>query len=238
MYNFKYLFTCLLLIAITTLSAQSRSRVQATMTEYDNQTMASQEITINASQDEVEESWDDFWSDRYDVDVDKADKNRNSITYKSEAAEVSALSNKTMDIYSKLTKLGDNRTGVSLALSFGYDLVATAEKYPDEYQRASTVLDDFQTYFYKRHYDEKIEELRDQLNDVRDDREDAADDQSKASKKIRKYQDKIKKLEEKIADAREEIGEESITEEEKMMRVKELEEKMRMLERERRAYVN
>lgn len=218
------------------LSAQTRSVVTANQQTYDETTLAGQEITINAERDAVEDSWDDFWSDKYDVDVDRVDRDKSAVTYLAQGVENSKIASRKIDVHSKLFGAGQT-TKVSLAIGLGYAIVAGPANEPGIYRRASEILDEFQTYFYRNKYDKLIAEVRDDLEDVRDDRQDAAEDQTKAQKRIRKYREKIQDLEKKIAKEQEDMTEEEVTEADKMLRVNELEQKLATLERERRIYV-
>lgn len=227
-----FLFAFLL---VSTVSAQ-RSKVMSTTATYEKDAMAAQSITLDAGRSKVQDLWDQFWDERFDVDIDRFDREKSSASYLSEEVIVSTISDKTMDVLSKVSG-SSNRSEVQLSIRFGYDMVVDNNKFPMEFKKAGMILDDFQTYFYERYFSEKITDLKDRLEDVRDEKEDAADDQSKASKKIAKYQDKIRKYEEKIIEEREEMGEERTVEASKADRLRELEKELSELERMRRRYV-
>lgn len=230
-FSFFLFVSCLLL----PLFAQ-RSAVKPVTATFNEQSVPSQSITLDAGKDKVEDLWDQFWDDRFDVDIDRSNRDKNSTTYLAEAVTVNIVSDKTMDVLSNVIG-SENRSEVQLTVRFGYDVVVDQNTFPVEYGKTGMVLDDFQTYFYDRYFGERIAEVKDRLADVQDDKEDAVEDQSKAASKIRKWEDKILKYEEKIADARAEIGDEESIEASKADRVKELERELAELERMRRRYV-
>lgn len=227
--------TLVLLLLTGYLSAQSTDTRNST-TEYDRKTMPSVTLTLNASVEEVYDRWDDFWDDRYEVDIDRTDKDGNSIAYLAEQVSLTKISDKRVDVYSNVDG-GEQSASVSMTLAFADDDIVTAANHPAAFRAASGLLDEFRNYFYQRYFDEALAETQEELEEVRDDTEDASDDARKAREKIEKYEKKIEKLREKIEDTREEVGEELQTEEEKARRVRELEDRLQQLQRDRKNYL-
>ena len=206
------------------------------MTKFDKESYSSLRLTIDAPADEVEEAWEDFWDDKYDIDFDKLDKDRNSIAYRAEQVSLALISPKTMNLYSKVTD-AENRSDVALAIVFSANDVVTSSSYPEAYRAAETLLNEFRTTFYTKYFDERIADVRDDLEDMRDDSQDDSKDAEKARKKIEKYRKKIADYEEKIVDLREEVGDELESSEEKARRAEELQTRLRELEQRRAQYL-
>ena len=231
--TFQQLTTTLaLLIFPLILSAQLTDG----MVRYDKQNYNSLRLTVDAPADEVEDRWEDFWDDRYDVDLDKLDKDRNSIAQVAEQVNVSILSPKTLNLYSKITD-ANGRSDVALAVVFSPTDVVTRSAYPDAYRATETLLNEFRTYFYTKYFDEQIADVRDDLEDMRDDSQDDSKDAEKARRKIEKYREKIADYEEKIVELREEAGDELESSEEKARKAEELQTKLRDLEARRTQYL-
>ena len=226
----------LLLSALTlTLSAQ-RNNVKEGSAEFDKQRMSALQLDLDAGTDAVMDLWDEFWDDRYDIDVDKKDKDRQGTTYYAEQVSMPIVSDKNFDLWSKVSG-SDERSTVSMAVAFTANDVVTRDKYRSSYDAASALLEEFRTYFYTQYFDERLEEARDELEDIRDDSQDASKDAEKARKKIAKMERKIEKLREDIEETRAEVGDELETAEEKARRAGELEQRVRELERMRSRYL-
>ena len=221
-----------LLLITNALSAQ----VQSAMTTYDDQTFPSLRLTLDAPAEEVGEQWEDFLDDRYDVDIDRLDKDRNSMAYRAEQVVLPLVGQKNLDIYTKVTDV-DNRTDVALALAYTAEDVVTKQAYPDAYSAAEAILNEFRTAFYTKYFDDQLADARDDLEDMRDDSQDDSKDAEKARRKIAKYRDKIDKYEERIIDLREEVGDELESSEDKALRAAELENRVREIERRRATYL-
>ncbi len=214
----------------------AQSYVEETSTTFDKRSMSAVMVRIDAPRDVVEDKWDEFWDDKYDVDIDKKDKDRNQITMVAEQVSIPAVSDKNFDLMTKVADSGDGST-VYMGVSFGYDVEASNTQYTSSYQAAKAIMRDFQTYFYDKYFGDQLAELNDELKDVRDDREDASEDQQKSKKKIEKWQKKIADYEEKIQDERDDIGEEIVTEQDKAEKVAELEQRIREIEQMKSRYM-
>ena len=233
---YRFLTLAALLVVACGLTAQTMATVNESNVEYDKRTLPSLTITIEAPVEAVYDPWQDFWEDRYDIDIDRSDKDGKSIAYLAEQVNLSTVSPKALDLYSNVDGT-DRVSTVSMALAFAERDLVTSVSQPEAFRAASALLQEFRTYFYTTYFDERIATVREDLSDLRDDSQDASKDAEKARRKIEKYQDKIKKLERRIEDTREEVGEELETAEEKATRVNELEAQLRNLESNRRKYL-
>ncbi len=226
----------LLFLLLFSCTAGLTAQISEGMATYDDINLQSLRMTIDAPADEVEERWEEFWEDRYDIDIDKLDKDRNSLAYLAEQVRLPLVSSKNVNLYSKVSDV-DNRSDVALAFAYNESDVITRGSHPDSYRAAEAIMNEFRTLFYQQHFDEMIAEVRDDLEDVRDDGRDDSKDAEKARRKIEKYKDKIADYEQKIVDLREEVGEELDSSEEMAARATELERKLRDLEQQRSRYV-
>ncbi|MCP9235422.1 hypothetical protein [Lewinella sp. JB7] len=232
----KYFIPLLLLCGAFPVAAQQTAQLRDATVEYDKRQLPSLSLTLEAPVEAVYDPWQDFWEDRYDVDIDRADKDGNDIAYLAEQVNLPALSDKSFDLYTSVEG-GEDRSRVNLAITFSESDVVTQQNHAATYSAARGVLEEFRTYFYTTYFDERINETRELLEDVRDDSSSASKDAEKAREKIAKYEDKIEKLQRKIEDTRDEVGDELQTAEEKSRRVRELERELDELQRSRRKFV-
>ena len=231
----KYL-SIVFFLCIGVLSAQQSATVVDGTTTYDKKTLPSMSIQLDAPVDRVYDIWDDFWDERYDIDIDRTDKDGDNIAYLAEQVAVRNLGDKNLDVYSSVGG-NDQRTTVNLSLAYTPTDVITRTNHEGDYRTASALLEEFRTYFYQRYFDTQLTTTREELADLRDDSQDASKDAEKARKKIAKYEDKIEKLNHRIEKTREDVGDELQTAEEKDQRVRELEAKLQELERTRKNYL-
>ncbi|MTB50919.1 hypothetical protein [Lewinella sp. W8] len=230
----------LLLLAFLLISvfsfAQSRNLVTEGYTEFKKERYNSLNVSIDASYDLVADYLEDFWDDRYEIDVDKFDKDKNALALSAEQVGLPRISDKNFDLYLKAAESGRSTT-VSASVVFAENDVVTSQNHATAYRATEGILEEFYQYFYSRYFDEQMEEVRKELDDIRDDGQDATDDADKACKKIRKYEEKIAKLQRKIEKEREEVADELDTAEEKSRRSRELEDRLRELQRARAKYL-
>jgi uncharacterized coiled-coil DUF342 family protein len=213
------------------------AQIKTARAQFDKQTFEAMQMTIDADYERVADEWEDFWKDRYDVDFDKLDKGRNSITKLAEQAAVPLISTKNANLFVKVEG-SDLSATVSFAVTFTANDVVTMIAHPAAFEAARAIMVEFRTHFYTTYFDEKLEEARDDLSDVRDDGLDDNEDAAKARKKIDKYEQKINDYEQKIEGLRKEVGDDLESAKDKARRAKELKNKVRELERMRAKYLN
>ncbi|MBC6994921.1 hypothetical protein QWY85_02450 [Neolewinella lacunae] len=229
----RLLFTLLTSIFFLQLSAQE---VGVTNENYKKLNYESLVVLIDADPDLVEEKWEDFWDDRYDVNIKKFDRDNSGTAYLGEQVALPIISPKNVNLYSKISPVG-NETRVTMAMAFSENDIVTRGAHGTSFVAAEAMMKEFSNYFYTGYFDEQLEAVRDELKDVRDDRTDASDDVEKAKRKIEKYEKKIKKYQDRIDKEREEVGDELETAEEKARRIQTLEAQLRELERLRARYL-
>jgi polyhydroxyalkanoate synthesis regulator phasin len=165
--------------------------------------MMAHELDVNASPDKVIDLWDQYWDKKHDVDVDREDRNRDREIYLAKNVEVTAISDKQMDVYSKIKTTDDNKTTVVLGIGFGYDVYASNDNYSEAFSAAKRVLEEFEQYFYHKYYTEKLVVLRENLEEAKGEAEDMRDDISKNERRIEGWRKDIEKARSNIADAEE-----------------------------------
>ena len=230
-------FTALLFLTLVSTGIYAQSgRVTETTTEYDKKRLASQTLALDAPVEAVYDIWQDFWEDRYDVDIDRTDKDGSNIAYLAEDLSLSDISSKSFDLYSSVDGT-DKVSTVSVSIGYDGDQVATSQNDPTAFRAAADKLMEFRTFFYTRYFDDRIATVRESLEDAKEEQEDASGDAEKARKQIAKYEKKIEDLRRRIEKTREDVGEELEAAESSEARVRELEEELRQLQSSRTNYV-
>ncbi len=229
----RFLFILAALFSLVQLSAQE---VGVTSESYKKLNYESLVVLIDASPDLVEQKWEQFWDDRYDVNIKRFDRDNSGTAYLGEQVALPIISPKNLNLYSKISPVG-NETRVTLAMAFSENDIVTKGAHGTSFVAAEAMMKEFGNYFYTGYFDEQLKTVRDELEDVRDDRSDASDDVEKAKRKIDKYEKRIKKYQDRIDKERKEVGNELETAEEKARRIQTLEAQLRELERLRARYL-
>lgn len=220
----------LFLSATFTLTSAFAQAKAITSTTFDKASLAAHEITIEAPADIVIDLWDDYWDDRYDVDIDREDRNREREVYNAKGVTVEAISEKQVDVYSKVAEIDDNTSKVSLGIGLGYDVYASADNFSSSYNTAGEILSAFEPYFYQKYYGEKLSGLKEQLEDARDEKSDLESDLEKSNRRIERWEEDIVKLREDIEKERKEISEARSSMTEQTTKVQQLESDVREME--------
>lgn len=222
---FLSLLNVVLFLNFASAQAQMVSKVS-----FEDVEMAAYQIEINIAPDRVINLWDDFWDDRYNVDVDRDDRNRDREIYLAEEVEVEAISDKPLDVYSMLTTTEKDKSTVSLGFGVGYDVFASKDQFGETFAAAERILNEFEAYSYQKFYRQQIEEMQKELEDARDEKVDLEEAIAKRDSKIEDWQRDIEKLENDIEKAREDNKSAQSDLPEKMERVNTLERDLRAAE--------
>lgn len=183
-------------------------------TSFDEANLPAIQLELTAPPEVIIEWWETYWDDRFKVDIDREDRNSDREIYRASAVQVAAISDKQLDIYSKITTTSKKKATVFLGVGFGYDVYAGPDNFSDAYEAAETIMQNFEAYFYQNYYGQKIEALTDELDDARDEKEDLERDIEKSEKQVERWLEKMEKLNKKITENREEKKEtrEALTE--------------------------
>ncbi|OAV45416.1 hypothetical protein A3850_013340 [Lewinella sp. 4G2] len=203
--------------------------------KYEDQSISSLKFSVDGPADEIEEAWEDYFDERYDLKLDKLDKDRGSIAYRNENATLTLLTSKPVTLYSKVAEIeGGAQISVAMTDANG---AYTETNNATAMLAVRAMIEDFKNRFYTDYFDEQLEDARKELEDARDDSQDDTKDAERARKKIEKYRDKIADYEKKIQDLRDEVGDELLSAEEEAARAARIEDKIREIQVRRARYL-
>ncbi|MEM6397756.1 MAG: hypothetical protein AAF741_15510 [Bacteroidota bacterium] len=74
------IFTTLILF-LSVFSLINAQEIEATTTNFDDNTFSASQLTIDIPFDQVKDYWDEFWDDKYDIDIDRENRDRESETF-------------------------------------------------------------------------------------------------------------------------------------------------------------
>lgn len=191
------LFFLLLLISLTPVAAQSY-QVTESNTMMDKTSMNVAVVEIEAPRDRVEEILVDYLEDRYKIDLDRKNKEKQSVTWLADQIEIRDLNNGAIDLWAKVAATGENRTSVMLAASKGYDNSISSATDARAYRNLEMISDNFTKYFYRTYYDQQLELKTEAVEEATEQREDLI-------KENKKLTEDIAKKEKEIAEAKAQI---------------------------------
>jgi predicted nucleic acid-binding Zn-ribbon protein len=197
---------------------------------FEDAEMAAYQIEISIAPDRVIDLWDEFWDDHYNVDVDRDDRSRDREIYLAKEVKVEAISEKQIDVYSRLSTTEKDKTTVSLGFGVGYDVYANKDQFSDIFAAAERILNEFEAYSYRKFYSQRMEEWQKELEEAREEKAEVEEDIAKRESKIASWKKDIEDLESDIAKARKENKAAQNNLPEKIKRVNTLERELRAAE--------
>ncbi len=203
MRTFIFYFFLIFSVPFTALNAQVRT---VSNIQFEESSMHAQHVNLQASEDKAVDIWIEFWDERYDVKLEREANNRKRQIFKAYQVKVSDISDKQLDIYSKVVPKGDQQTVIYMGIGFGYEVYAGPDRFPEAYQATEGVMGAFENYFYNALYGNQVAELEDKLEDIKDEKKDLQRDLEKEQKRIDKWKSKIEKYQERIDESQSEKG--------------------------------
>lgn len=174
-----------LLVSISSLFGQN-AKLQTEEVLYNEVLRPSIQVKMTPPAKEVKKAWKDFIQDTYDADVDGIGLFANKDILTSEGATIRPISEKKIDLYSKIIRDG-NTTKMNVFGAFGYNSFLTPEEHSEEFLAMHDVVSDFVASFLPNYFAEVVDETLDAV-------EDAADNVADLEKKIEKNKEDIKDL--------------------------------------------
>lgn len=180
----KTLMTSLMLITILALSAQQRP-TKASITIEDQQHPATA-MLLDLPIDEARDRYEDYVSDRYDIDVDGNGWLSNKSLLRSEKVTLDELSTNTVDLFAHFESVDEDETRLTLSAREGYDLFYSANYKPERYSELQDILAAYAQKARHDYHSALLEERRKQREDLIRDKEKLAKDISKNKEDIQK----------------------------------------------------
>ncbi len=219
-----------LLNVILFLNFASAQTQMVSKVSFEDTEMAAYQIEINIAPDRVIDLWDEFWDDRYNVDVDREDRNRDREIYLAKEIKVEAISDKPLDVYSMLSTTAKDKTTVTLGFGVGYKVYASKDQFSDTFAAAERILNEFEAYSYQQFYSQRVEEWQKELEDAREEKAEVEEAIAKRESRIAGWQKDIEDLKNDIEKARKENEAAQNTLPEKIENVNKLERELRAAE--------
>jgi len=205
------LFTTLGLFSLTCLNIAfgQEFEMRDAQVMHDDKQRPSIEVELEPEPKPVKKAWQDFVKDNYDVKVKGIGFLTNKDILKAEKVKIKEMSDKEMDLYTKVVREGDV-TKMNVFASLGYDIYIDEKEYPDMYETMEDMATQFLNSYLPKYYQGLVNDaqaVRDDLNkEITNLEEDIADNQDeivKSREEIEKLQEEIDKLEKDIANKEE-----------------------------------
>jgi DNA repair exonuclease SbcCD ATPase subunit len=207
------------LTAATIAQAQPTDLVQVTEQKFDKRQMSTVTANFEATTDEVIDAFQKHLRKAHKVKIKSGffgGKN-----YVAEKAELTAITPDRIDLFVRIDE-GENKQGAILhvAAAKGYDLIISPQRYPDEFNKLQSLIQDFAIAFNKEYYEKLIAQANATLEEARKEKENLEKESAKAVEKveslkkelqanetlIKENEPKIKTAEDKIKQAEEDLS--------------------------------
>ena len=186
----SYLLAVLFALPAITLSAQDY-RISESNTLMDKTPMNVAAVEIEAPRDRVEEILVDYLEERYKIDLDRKNKEKQSVTWLADQVEIRDLNNGAIDLWTKIAAVGEERTSVMIAASKGYDNAISSATDARGYRNLEMIADNFAKYFYRTYYYQQLEIKNEAVEEAVERREDLTKDNEKLREDIEKMKKEI-----------------------------------------------
>lgn len=138
---------------------------------YEDDTRIAVTVTMQPDKKNVRDAWEDFLEDDYDTKTKGNGFIGKDDVIRAEETNLSAISNKTIDLYAEILEKGEG-SEMKVFASLGYDIHITPEKFPKEYAALEDFTLEFLNDFLIKYYEEKVEDAKKVVYDLRDDKND------------------------------------------------------------------
>ena len=200
--NAKLILSAVFVLFFSTLATAQVGRIMETTVEYDKTTVDALAVTLQPERKDVQEAFEDWMDDRYDINLKRGGLFANKRTQKAEDAIIPAISADRITFMTKTEEVGDETRLYVFAMR-GNNPVDRADY--KAFTGMENIFDSFLSSYQPEYYEERVAEAREELEDLREDLKDAQDDIADNKEKIAKLQKENTELEDKSAKLREEI---------------------------------
>jgi len=196
------LVTLFLVFSLST-SAQTLEMSRAEVS-YEGKSRPSIKVSLQPESKEVKKAWKKFIQNSYDADVDGFGLFSNKEILKAEAAEISSISNKKMDLFAQIVESGD-QTEMQVFGAVGYDLFFGPQNYAQEFWAMEDLVIDFLVSFLPDQIQDNVDEAAETLSDLKDERADMEKDIEDKMEKIDDLKKEIVETENEIVQLKKDL---------------------------------
>ena len=204
--TFRHLLFALFLCGSAGLSAQTY-RVTETSTTMDKASMTAAAVEIEAPRERVEELAVEYLENRFGIDLDRKNKEKQFVTWQADQIEITELNNGQIDLWLKVAALGDDRTNLLLSASRGYNNSISSAGDARGFRNLETITDNLTNYIYQKYYNNQLDQMNERVEEAVEQREDLTKDNTKLAKDITDKEKEIIELQQEIEAARKQIVE-------------------------------
>ncbi len=198
---FKKLFTitCSLCWLITCLRGQTLE-IENSSVAFNDKVYASLEVKLDPDSKTVKKAWHDYLKENHDVDIKGIGFLTNKDVLKGEQVSFSNLPVETVNFYTKVVSEGDQCVMSVFAFDSNDDFT-NQDNHPEMYGRIRNMLTSFLNEFLNSFYQEKVEEVEDEIvsleKDISDNRDQIEDNRKEIENLRNENTDMQKEIEEK-----------------------------------------
>lgn len=204
--NIKFLFAFLLVCSFFAPAFAQVGRIEQTTVEYEKQRVDALMVSIKPERKDIQKAFDDWMSDRYDINMKGGGLFSDKNYRKAEAVQIPAISPDNVTLITETEERnGETRMTIFASRGLG-NFIESGDR--DAFTGLEDIFDGFLSSYLPEYYEERVAEAREELEDLREDLDDTKKTVSENKEEIRKLEKEndqkrkeISELERKISDA-------------------------------------
>ena len=200
----KLLFTALFAVLFSATAFAQVGRIQESTVEYDKTRADALMVTLQPDRKDVQEAFEDWMDDRYDIKLKRGGLFANKRTQKAEDVIIPAISSEPITFMTKTEGAGEDTRLYVFAMR-GNNPIDRADY--KAFTGMENIFDSFLSSYLPEYYEERVAEAREDLEDLQKDLREAQDDMADNKEKIAKLEAENRELTEKQEMLRKQIAE-------------------------------
>lgn len=204
--KYKYYFTISCLVLFFSMPALGQNiTLQQGMIEHNEKQRPCVQVSLKAPQPKpLKKAWEDFMDDEYDVNMKGIGFLSNKDILTAQEVNIPAMSDKSLNFYTRIIEQG-NQTEMCVFSSFGYDIYATPEEYPQAFETMEKMTAQFLRSYLPEYYHEKIEVSMEEVEDIRSEISDLEETMADNTKEIEELKAENAEIEKNLIDQKEKL---------------------------------
>lgn len=194
---FKYIYSLIVGLLIT-INAFGQVELNETYTNFDNEWAAATSTVIPMNDKDLEEEWEEYLEENYEIELDKVKSKRDTTLYISKNVIRNNLSDTTYSIYTKIVERQDGNSDLYTFWIFDENRLLNTKEHPEKVKDSKAIMSDFARNVYIKHYKQEIEMIQKRQKRLEHEYNSLESRNDKLEKRNERYREKTKAYQDKI----------------------------------------
>lgn len=159
MKKIKYIYSLFLGLLIT-INVFGQVELNETYTNFDDNWAKATMTTIPMNENDLEDEWEDYLEDNFEIELDKVKSKRDTTLYVSKNVIRNNLSDTVYSIYTKIVERQDGNSDLYTFWVYDENRLLNTEEHPDKVEDTEIIMSDFARNAYIKFYKQEISTIR------------------------------------------------------------------------------